>query len=505
MKPPPPLLQSKALLTRNTIINIAGQGIPLAVAIFAVPIIIQRAGTDRFGILTLIWLIIGYFGLFDLGLGRALTQKVSQALAAGKTQEIPGLLHASLHITMALGIVAAALLLFFASALVMQVLKIPPSLHQETIVAIEVMAFSLPATLSTACLQGYLEAIQRFDLINWVKATLGGFTLLAPLATLAFSPSLIPIVILLVIGRTTAFLVFFLLCRRSLPTLSKAPKPNSRTIASLFKFGGWMTVSNIIGPLMVYLDRFLIGAIISMAAVAYYATPYEIVTKLWIIPFSVVGVLFPAFAMNYGQNNNQYLIRLFDRGQVYLFMGLYPIALIVITFAREGLTLWLGNEFASNGTVPMQLLMLGVFINSLALIPYTLIQAVGRPDLTAKLHILELPLYIVLLLWLLKKYGIEGAAIAWVLRIILDTVVLFSLVRVKILPEAARPIKKIILAISVSCILICFPASMAQHLAIKLVAVLLVLIFFFYSCWLRLLDTKEKCFLKNFFSNACDR
>lgn len=503
MKPfPSPLLQSKALLTRNTLINIAGQGIPLAIAIFAVPIIIQRAGTDRFGILSLIWLIIGYFGLFDLGLGRALTQKVSQALAVGKKHEIPGLLSASLHITVALGIVAAALLFFFASGLVIQVLKIPPSLHHETIVAIEIMAFSLPATLSTACLQGYLEAMQRFDLINWVKATLGGFTLLAPLATLTFSPSLIPIVIALIIGRITTFWVFFFLCRRSLPALSQAPRPNSLAIASLFKLGGWMTVSNIIGPLMVYLDRFLIGAIISMAAVAYYATPYEVVTKLWVLPFSVVGVLFPAFAMNCGQNNNQYLVRLFDRGQAYLFMAIYPIALIIITFAHEGLTLWLGNDFATNSTVTMQLLMLGVFINSMALIPYTLIQAVGRPDLTAKLHILELPLYIVLLLWLLKNYGIEGAAIAWVLRIILDTVVLFSLVRGKILPEAGRPIKKIILAISVSCMLIYFPASMAQHLAIKLAAVLLVLIFFFYSCWSRLLDTKEKYFIKNLFSNA---
>lgn len=502
MKLPPPLLQSKTLLTRNTIINIAGQGIPLAIAIFAVPIIIQRAGTDRFGILTLIWLIIGYLGLFDLGLGRALTQKVSQALAAEKTHEVPGLLHASLHITIALGIVAAALLFFFASRLVILGLKIPPSLHHETIVAIEIMAFSLPATLSTACLQGYLEAIQRFDLINWVKATLGGFILLVPLATLTFSPSLIPLVIMLVIGRIAAFLVFFLFCRRSLPTLSQAPRPNSLIIASLFKLGGWMTVSNILGPLMVYLDRFLIGAIISMAAVAYYATPYEVVTKLWVLPFSVVGVLFPAFAMSYGQNDNQYLIRLFDRGLAYLFMGLYPITLIIITFAHDGLALWLGNEFAANSTVTMQLLMLGVFINSLALIPYTLIQAVGRPDLTAKLHILELPLYLVLLLWLLKNYGIEGAAIAWVLRIILDTVVLFSLVREKILPESARPIKKIILAISVSCILIYFPASMAQNLEIKLVAVFLVLIFFFYSCWSLFLDTKEKYFIKNLFSNA---
>ena len=47
----------------------------------------------------------------------------------------------------------------------------------------------------------------------------------------------------------------------------------------LLRFGGWMTVSNIVGPLMVTLDRFLIGALISVSAVAYYATPYEVVSQ----------------------------------------------------------------------------------------------------------------------------------------------------------------------------------------------------------------------------------
>ena len=57
-----------------------------------------------------------------------------------------------------------------------------------------------------------------------------------------------------------------------------------------------MTVSNVLGPLMVTFDRFLIGSIISIAAVAYYSIPYEVVTKLWLISSALIGVLFPAFS-----------------------------------------------------------------------------------------------------------------------------------------------------------------------------------------------------------------
>ena len=57
-----------------------------------------------------------------------------------------------------------------------------------------------------------------------------------------------------------------------------------------------VTVTNIVSPIMVSMDRLLIGTLISMAAVAYYATPYEAASKLFIIPSSIVGVLFPAFS-----------------------------------------------------------------------------------------------------------------------------------------------------------------------------------------------------------------
>ena len=77
------------LLARNTVWNLGGQVAPLVVAIFAIPPLIKGLGTDRFGVLTLAWVVIGYFSLFDLGLGRALTKLV--AGQEGKTLRLSGL------------------------------------------------------------------------------------------------------------------------------------------------------------------------------------------------------------------------------------------------------------------------------------------------------------------------------------------------------------------------------------------------------------------------------
>ncbi len=52
--------------------------------------------------------------------------------------------------------------------------------------------------------------------------------------------------------------------------------------------------------------------------------------------------------------------------------------------ANDGLRLWLGPEFARNSTAVLQLLAVGVFFNTLGVLPWVLIQGAGRPDLTAK-------------------------------------------------------------------------------------------------------------------------
>ena len=51
-------------------------------------------------------------------------------------------------------------------------------------------------------------------------------------------------------------------------------------------------------------------------------------------------------------------------------------------------------------------------------------QAYGRPDLTAKLHVVELALYLPYMWWLIERHGIEGAAVAWVVRVAISTVAL---------------------------------------------------------------------------------
>lgn len=406
----------------------------MLVALVAIPFLVSGLGTARFGVLTLTWIVIGYFGLFDLGIGRALTQLVADKLGAGEEEMVPPLVWTGLSAMMLFGTIGAVVLAAGTPGLVRGVLRVPDALAFESIYSFYLLAFSLPWVIGTAGLRGVLEAAQRFDLVNAVRLPMGVLNFVGPLLVLPFSHSLVPIVVVLVVGRIIAWGFHLVFCLQSIPALRSRPCLSRvpGLTAPLLRMGAWMTVSNIVSPLMVYMDRFIIGALLSVSAVAYYATPYEMVTKLWLIPTAVLGTFFPAFAASAGQRREQ-VADLFDRAIRVVFVMTFPIALVIVALAPEALNLWLGPEFARNGTEVTRWLAAGVFVNSVAQVPFALIQGVGRPDVTAKLHMLELPVYFAVFWWGIRVAGIEGAAIAWTVRVMLDTAVLFAFAGRKVL------------------------------------------------------------------------
>jgi O-antigen/teichoic acid export membrane protein len=310
------------------------------------------------------------------------------------------------------------------------------------------MAALLPFVITISGLRGVMEAHQQFRSINIVRMATGLFSLLGPLLVLPFSRSLVAVVGVMAAGKLISWLIYLVLCLRTVPGMRTGFTVRPEEVRSLLGFGGWMTVANVINPLMVQMDRFLVGALVSTAAVAYYTTPFELVTKYWFLSNSVLGVMFPAFATSFvGDRGRTELI--FGRGIKYVFLILFPLVLVTVAFAHEVLTLWLGADFARQSTRVLQCLALGVFLNGLAQVSSALLQGVGRPDLTAVLHVVELPFYLVTAWFLIRTRGIEGAALAWTARTALD-LVLFSWAARRVLPASAEAVRRLTWALGLT-------------------------------------------------------
>jgi O-antigen/teichoic acid export membrane protein len=476
-------------LAGNILWNLFGNCFPVIVAVVCLPMLKRGLGTERLGIMSLAWVLIGYFSLFDLGLSRALTKLVAERIAQQRQSEVASLVWTSLSLMTAVGILGALLTFVLAPYLVERLLRVPASLSHEALGSFYWLGAAVPVVVLTAGLRGVLEAVQHFRLATAIRVPMGIFSYVGPAALLPFTHSLIPIIAVLAIGRVLACVAHFWACFHVLPGLRGDFGFHAPSVKPLFLFGGWMTVSNVLGPLMVTFDRFLIGSIISIAAVAYYSIPYEVVTKLWLISSALIGVLFPAFSATNAVDRAR-LVFLFKCGVKYIFIILLPLALALVIFAPEGLALWLGNDFARNSTSIARLLAVAVLVNSLAQVPFTHLQSIGRPDLTAKFHLLELPFYVVTLFFLARHWGITGVAIAWLLRVIIDTFLLFWF-SFRMLPECRFIVTRLPLMIG-GALALNLAVALIAGLAFKIIVACAVFLFAVPALWLWMFTPAER-------------
>ena len=410
-------------LIRHSLYNLIGLGLPLVTAVFSIPVLIRELGDARFGLLTLIWAVVSYLSLFDLGLGRALTQQLAVMLGSKERHRVGALVVTAMAVITVFSIVAGVLMAALGPWGLGFIQSIPD--RQEAVNAIWIMALAMPAVVLTSGFRGILEARHAFAIVNMIRLPMGLLTFLGPLAVVLYgTPRLDVITIVLAAGRVVTCALHAWYAKRVLPDDAGKFHFDKRLIRPLCSSGGWMTVSNVVSPLMSYADRFIVGAVLSSAAVAYYVTPQELITKLSIMPSALTAVLFPTLAEQIARRDEA-VMSVLRKAVIWIFLALLPITAAIAIFSKELLTLWVGESFASQSYMLLQIFSAGMFITCLAQIPFTVIQGAGRSHLTAVIHVVEAPLFLAALLVLSRQYGLTGATIAWFLRVAIDAALMF--------------------------------------------------------------------------------
>jgi len=408
----PQCIGSHRALTRNVLWNFAGEGAPVIAAVVAVPLLIHYAGTERFGVLTIAWAMIGYFGLFDLGLGRTLTKFLADAMAGGRADEAPYIFWTGTAMLLGVGVIGGATLALLAPWLVHHALRISAALQPESLNALYLLAFSVPVVVVGTGLRGTLAALGRFDILNAVRIPTSVAFMLGPVAVFPFSTSVAWMVVMLILARLALCAVFGVYCFRLMPGLLDPRAPATSMLAALLSYSGWITVSNLVAPIVTNAGRFAVAAMLSMTAVAWYSTPHDMVLRLQVIPSALEGVLFPAFAESFVRNDGRAMV-LLERSMKLILLATFPIVLVGVVLARELLTLWVGAGFALHAAPVLQWIAPGMLITCTAWVPSSLVQAAHRPDLPGKMSLAQTPIYILAIWLFVRLHGITGAAAAF--------------------------------------------------------------------------------------------
>ena len=373
-------------LVTDSIWNFLSLVIPAVVAIPVFAWIARLVGIELFGIFTLSFAIAGYASIFDLGLSRALIREV--AINRHKPNVVNIFINTATVLILFLSIVAS-LTVFFGSHLIVDFINVSLVYRNDAINGIQLLALCLPPMLITQVWLSYFEGLEQFAYLSYFKVFSSLSTVLLPLVLALYHQSFTMLILGLVIARvltligSTIWITKYIKLKLNIEW-SYASK--------LFKFGGWLTVSSVIGPVMVYFDRFILSSMIGAKQVAFYTAPSELVLRLITLPSAVTRTLFPNFSANNATDNK----RVYRSSVIILGMSAALLALPICIFAQEILVLWMGEEFAGAPKWVLRILVVGFVINAMAQVPFTQLQAKGYSKVTALVHCTEVLPYLIL-------------------------------------------------------------------------------------------------------------
>lgn len=406
-------------VAKNSVYNLLGSAVPLLVSIVTIPIYLHLVGIERYGVLSISWIFLGYFGLFDLGLGRATTQRIA-VLATAKSQERANAFWTALCLNIAVGAVGAVVLWLAAAMFFMYGFKLDAALRAEAIEALPLLAASVPIATITGVLTGALQGRERFASINAISTVSTAAFQILPLIMVTFTgPRLIWVLAVAIATRIIAAIVLWWQCRREF-LRQEIPAFKREEVKSLLKFGGWVTVTSMCAPLLVMIDRIFIGGFIGAQAVATYSIAIQLAQRMTMLAQALTGATFPRLAGATREEAN----RLSQRSAEALLAVLTPGAIIAVFLCGPFLKLWLGTNFDPISVPISQVMILGFWINSLAFVPFVRLQAVGRPDLVSYALLAEMPIYFGLLWVGMSSFGLLGSAVALALRLFIDFAIL---------------------------------------------------------------------------------
>jgi len=411
---------------RFFLFNLFGNALPILTALLAVPLIAQHAGVDRLGALGVVWGLIGYFGFLDFGLSRVVTRRIALAVEQNRSADEFTELRGFLWWWAAPGLVVITLLLIGARTVFAGYFPggwLGVELDRGWIW----IALCVPITLATNWLRGALESVQRFARVNLLRTVFGAWNYAAPALVVLVTPTLDAMIAIIALGRVLSLLAHAWACLQVEPgiLIGHAPRRWS-SVPLFFREGGWMTVSNLVGPLMIYSDRFVLAALLPARAVAWYVTSQEVMLRTLMIPGALAGALFPSFSGATGSPAQDNVFVLYKRSIRIIAAMMFPLCILAALFAYDALRFWMGESFALNGHRVVEIVAIGIFMNSISYLPFAWLQGVGRSYLTARIHMLELPIYAACLYFAVERGGIEGAAWIWTIRVGVDCLVMLA-------------------------------------------------------------------------------
>lgn len=222
-----------------------------------------------------------------------------------------------------------------------------------------------------------------------------------------------------VVGAVAASLVLVVVVRRR-SARGSALLPPRELVRRILAFATPRTVSNGLDQMLIWADVLIVGALAGAAAAGMYGAAARFVFAGFIVVTALRIAVGPRFSALVAQDDRRTLTELYSATAGWALVLGGPVYLTLATFSPVVLG-WLGDDFG-DARLSMGLLCVGALVLVGAGNVQTLLIMTGRAGLVMVNKTVVVAVNVTANVLLVPHWGIEGAAVAWVASMLLDTV-----------------------------------------------------------------------------------
>jgi len=422
----------KERYAKNSFFNVTGYVSVILLVFLTTPYIVHNLGYERYGILSLVLLVLGYFAFLDLGLGAAVVKFVAHYYTLKQYQKINAVLNSIFTLFMLIGVIGGVLIFLFARYFSSDLFKIPNHLKTETLYCFYIAAFGFFLNLIFTVIAKIPEAIQRFDIVNIISVSVGIFINVGSVVVLYLGYGLKGVIWINFMSLLIGIIASYFASKKIFPFFKIGLYFSSQELKETFRFGVYTVITRFSNVVNYSINQLVVGVVLGPAGVTIMTIPMKITSKLSIFINKICNAVFPMTSELYASNNFIQIKRIYLKLSRYIYVISSLFFVLLISYSKSLLFFWLGAEFADKAYIPMLLIFIGFFFITLTMIPAFVVIGIGKPEYNALFSIIGAIVNLIIVYPLTKYFGVVGSAISFLIAN-LESVLYIFIVNKKVL------------------------------------------------------------------------
>lgn len=409
------------LLIVNTATSYLRVGVAFLVSMLLIPFILAKLGAEAYGLWALLFSVLGFFGLLDMGFATAVVKYVAETRGSGNVELRNRILSSVTLVYFILATLAAIAMVVLASRF-SEVFAIPSSQKENLVAVLWLLALrAVILNLPLSIFRGLLFGEQRIYLINAVS--IFSNVLYAGLVwwTLEQGGGLLALAWSSLIAMLLEHFLYVILSFLTVPKVRLSwHLVDMAVLRQVASFSGYQLMTDISSLVLLQVDLLLVQWFLGLESVALYAVALRISTHVFYLSKQFVNVLSPLVAEYKGKGRERPIRELLIKGtRVALVPGVI-IFLCAQVFADQAIAFWVGSSFLLSAQV-LRLLLFAVMLGLPYLVAANVLAMTGRHRFTAWTSMASVLANIAFSVLLVKPMGLLGIAWGTVLaRLLVD-------------------------------------------------------------------------------------